>query len=304
MELAGLLLLILLPPSDATGDLPVAIEGSLRQELGAVSLAIAPDTLVTPAMYQGKAAQMPARFVAHVYWKDQDRVRIEIVAGSQAPADRTSARELAFAQVDSKSERGRAIGLALAELLRESPVSAWIETPRGPPPANAGQDTHLALGGMLAFEHIRNGNWATGPEATYDFGLGRAFRLGLAGAALFSSSNQYAEFGLSLGLTWEFLRSENRRHALGVGMKLGLWREAATVQYSEHSSSDSCWSGALAASVHGRVTLWGSLRLVGEVDLRGASSGLSLTVGDDSVKTTTDYSRFRPLVALGLEYAL
>src|SRR5512138_2120442 len=124
MPAATLFLLLLLPPADTTGDLAAGLQTSLREQLGDVAMAIVPDTLVTPAMWQGPGAAMRARFVARVAWLDQDRVRIELLA-TQAHATPVSARDLAFAPQDSKPERGRAVGLALAELLRESPAAAF-----------------------------------------------------------------------------------------------------------------------------------------------------------------------------------
>jgi hypothetical protein len=53
MELASLFLLLLLPPTDATGEMASALEASLHAELGDVAMAMAPDRLVTPAMLEG-----------------------------------------------------------------------------------------------------------------------------------------------------------------------------------------------------------------------------------------------------------
>ena len=99
MELAGLILLILLPPEDAAGNLAMGIKTSLQQELGGVAMAVAPDSLVTPAMWQGEKAPMRARFVAHVLWEQKNRARIELLAfsGRAAGAEGPRSRKLNFA---------------------------------------------------------------------------------------------------------------------------------------------------------------------------------------------------------------
>jgi hypothetical protein len=310
MELASLILLILLPPADATGDTAAAVEASLHHQLGDVAIAIAPDTLVTPAMWQGEKSPMRARFVAHVVWTQKNRASIELtsfVANTKGKPVRTT-RELPFADQDSNTERGRAIGLVLAELLRESPPSAWAGT-AGPVPAGAAEEkpSHLALGAMFATERVQSGNWAVGPELTYDFGLSDAFRVQASGDTLLSSINQYNEIGLGLGAGWDFLRSSRGRHALGVGLEVDAFHESATFG-SEHPHSISAWNVALGAALGGHVTVWRTLRLVGEVDLRATlrPETLPVTTIDDNVTTTVTYtlSRWRPAFALGLELAL
>jgi hypothetical protein len=304
MELASLFLLVLLPPADATGDTAVAVEASLRHELGDVAMVLAPDSLVTPAMWQGEKAQMRARFVAHLMWKQKDQASVELawLASTASGHGRRSTRELTFAPQDSRSERGRAIGLVVAELLRESPSSAWAETKMGLA-ASLDGPSYLVLGGMFAAERARSGNWALGPELTYDFGLVDGLRLQALGTALFSSTDQYSEIGLGVGIAWDFLRSEHGRHALGVGLEGGVRHESAS-RASDNTSSDSRWDMALGASLSGRLTVWRSLRLIGEFDVSALSGTVALTVGENAGRRTYSFSRWRPAFALGLQLAL
>jgi hypothetical protein len=306
MELASLFLLLLLPPADATGDTATAVTASLRRELGDVSMVIAPDTLVTPAMWQGEKASMHARFVVHLVWKKKDTASIEVFSPSAAKdsAGFRRERELNFAQQDSKAERGRALGLVVAELLRESPAAALTapELVADKVAVEAGPPARLVLGGMFAMERVRSGNWAMGPALTYDFGLSEAVRLQASGAALFGSSDQYGGIGADLGVFWDVLRSERGRHALGIGLEVGLLRESATAA-SDYSQGSSQWSVAFGPGVGGRLTVWRGLRIVGEADLHVTSSAMRVTVGDDK-KLTHTFSRWRPVFAAGLEYAL
>jgi len=308
MELASLFLLVLLPPADATGDTATAVTASLRRELGDVSMAIAPDTLVTPAMWQGEKASMHARFVVHLVWKNKDTASIEVFSPNSAKdaAGFRRERELTFSQQDSKTERGRAIGLVVAELLRESPAAALAAA--GPAVDKAvvetGAPSRLVLGGMFAMERVRSGSWAMGPELTYDFGLSESLRLQASGTARFASADQYSGFGAGFGLFWDFLRSERGRHAIGVGLEVGVLHESATVGSSDNVQSDSKWSLAFGPSLGGRLTVWRGLRIVGEFDLCVTSAPLSVTGGEDNKKITHTFSRWRPASALGLEVAL
>jgi hypothetical protein len=308
MELASLFLLVLLPPADATGDTATAVTASLRSQLGDVAMAIAPDTLVTPAMWKGDKAPLRARFVVHLVWQGKDTARIEIFSQSQA-ADTgglPKPRELAFDAKDSKAERGRAIGLVVAELLRESPASALAMTNLGVDKvaAERGSPSHVVLGGMFALERVRVGDWAMGPELTYDFGLSEALRLQASGTALFASVDQYAGIGVDVGAFWDFLYSERGRHALGVGLEAGVRRESATGASSDNSQTVSQWDFVAGASLGGRLTVWRTLRIVGEADLRVTSGALSVTFGEESNRTTLTFLRLRPAFALGLEFAL
>jgi hypothetical protein len=312
MELATLFLLVLLPPADATGETATAVTASLRRQLGDVTMAIAPDTLVTPAMWQGENAQMRARFVVHLLWKDKDKASIEVFSPTSAKDAKgfRRSRDLPFSPQDSKAERGRAIGLAVAELLRESPASALAV---GAPAVSRyssepGLPSRVVLGGLLAVERVRTGNWAMGPELTYDFGLSQAVRLQASGAALFGSEDQYVGIGADVGIFWDFLCSEHGRHSLGIGLEMGVLRESATVSEglgSDNAQSASMWNLSVGPSLAGRLTVWRSLRVVGELDLR-ISSGrtMSVTAGEDRNKVTHTFEQVRPVIALGLEVAL
>lgn len=307
MELASLFLLILLPPADATGDTATAVTASLRRELGDVSMAIAPDTLVTPVMWQGEKASMRARFVVHLVWKMKTTASIEVFSPTSAKdsAGFRRNRDLAFAEQDSKAERGRAIGLVVAELLRESPAAALTTAgiALDKAAAETGTPSHLVLGGMFAVERVRTGNWAMGPELTYDFGLSEALRLQVSGSARFGSADQYNGIGADMGVFWDFLRSERGRHALGIGMEVGMLRESATGA-GEHGQSASQWNLAVAPSIGGRLTIWRKVRIVGEVDWRATSGTMTLTVGEEASQTRHTFSRMRPAFALGLDVAL
>jgi hypothetical protein len=302
MDAAPLFLLLLLPPADTTGDTAAGIQASLRRELGDVAMAVAPSTLVTPAMWQGEKAQLRARFVAKVEWTTKDKANVELLA---SPSSHSSVRVLAFAPLDGKLERGRAIGLVLAELLRESPAAAFTAAvpAAGAAKANAAPPARLAIGAMVTTERATSGNWATGPELTYGYGLSPAFCLHASGFALFGSSDSYLDIGFGLGARWDFLRSPDGRRALGIGLGAEFLHESAGSSSDEHRSV-SQWNLALGGRLAGRVTLWRMLRLVGEFDMQAVTRATSHNVGDDWDRRTYSYSRWRPGFALGLELGM
>ncbi len=269
-------------------------------------MAIAPDTLVTPAMWQGDKAPMRARFVVRMTWKEKDTASIEIFSPASAkdPVGFRKSRDLAFFPQDSENERGRAMGLVVAELLRESPASPLVvaKPDHGKAAPESGSPPRLALGGMLAGERVRSGDWAMGPDLTYDFMLGEAIRLRASGEAIFGSADQYSGIGADVGVFWDFLRSEHGRHALGVGFVFGALRESATAE-SDHDRSASKWSLELGPSLVGRVAVWRTLRIVGEADLRVTSGAMTVTP-DNGNGAQLSFSRWRPFFALGLEFAL
>ena len=212
MELVGLFLLVLMPPADATGETAEALTVSIHAELGDVTMVLAPDTLVTPAMWQGENASMRARFVAHVIWKDKNNITVDVVSNGDAGsrAQFHESRSLAFAAEDSKTERGRAMALVLAELLRESPAAALIVA--HPPGAVEASASRLALAGLFADERVRTGAWAMGPEVRIALSVNDAFWVNASGRAQFASADQYQGFGAGLAAVWRLLRSQSNRH--------------------------------------------------------------------------------------------
>jgi hypothetical protein len=322
MELAGLFLLILMPPADATGETAEALTASLHAELGDVTMVLAPDTLVTPAMWQGEHASMRARFVAHVIWKDKNNIAVDVVSNGDAPnrPQFHERRNLAFSAADSKTERGRAIALVLAELLRESPAAALIVAH---PPGEASA-SRLALAGLFAAERTFPGSWGLGPEVMVGFGVTEAFWVRARGRALFGSADfqyqatndgvtrtatttdQYNNIGVGLEAVWMFLRSERNRHGLGIGLGVDVLHESASVA-GEHGQSVSGWNVALVPSLTGSVTIWQRLRLVGSLDARFLPIARAVEQRAEGsaqpVKSFTN-SKLRPACALGLELAL
>jgi hypothetical protein len=317
MEATTLFLLLLLPPADTAGDTAAAIQASLRHELGEVSMVIAPDTLVTPSMWQGEKAPMRARFVVRVVRKEPDRVKVDLLAGADAASKTTeTSRDLTFVPEDGNSERGRAVGLVIAELLRSSPTSAWADG-HGPPMATP---SRVELGGMFATERAAPGVWAYGAALTYGFGLSDAFQVRAAALALFGSHDQYKDMGITVGANWDFLRLAANRYAIGVDLSAGYAYESATISFGAGghevdsggtTASPSQSNFVVGACLRARATIWRSLRFVAEGGLRllsGRLAGPTTLQGEEGriiqVPSPLSYSHWRPTMWAGLELAM
>jgi hypothetical protein len=249
---------------------------------------------------------MRARFVAKIAWATPNQASIEVLFASASPATKASpARALTFSPRDGKPERGRAIGLALAELLRELPGAAFTDplpAVAAAPKADTGDGNRFGIGGMVAVERARSGNWATGPVLSYGFGLGPAWSLQAAGRVAFGSADNYLDFGFGLGARWDFLRGARGR--LGIGLGGEMLRESAIAD-GEDAKTATHWTPALAGTVSGRLKLWRSLRLVAGLELRAVMRSLEVTAGEEErSRTTYGFSRWRPGFALGLELTL
>ena len=279
------------------------MERSLRSELGEVAMATVPDTLVTPAMLE---VRYRARFVARVAWAGKDKASIEVTSSPAASADPAyrASRVLAFSPHDRKSERGRAIGLVVAGLLRESPVAALslgaASTPAWPTePARPGP----VLGASFEMERANVGNWAMGPALFFDLRLLASLRLRVSANALLG--DQYVDVGSAVDVRWSFLQSNSERHGVAVGLGVLVFHESASTS-GEHGGSASQWNLGFWGGLSAHTTLWKSLRAVGQVGLRATARGMSYDYGeeDEGERRTVTFSHWRPELGLGLAYAL
>jgi hypothetical protein len=306
MEAVPLFLLILLPPADTTGDVAAGMQASLRRELGDVTMAVAPDTLVTPAMLRGERAALRARFVANVGWATRDKATVELHASASGAGVTSQTRVLTFAPQDGKLERGRAIGLVLAELLRESSAAAFAAPLLGTSAAQAppAAPSRLAPGAWFATDRVKSGNWAMGPELGTGFALTPAWWLQATGRALFGMSDQYFSLGFGVAARWDFLRARDGTRALGIGLGWEVFRESAKVD-AEEDHSASIFNLGFGGTLAGRIAIAQSLRLVGAFQMQASLRAISLTLGEDAnCLRTCDYSHWRPGFSVGLELLL
>ena len=110
-------------------------------------MAVAPGTLVTPAMWQGGKAQLRARFVGPGrVGGPEHEATVELLFPVSTTSEPVARSHAGLRPQDGKLERGRAIGLVLAELLRESPGSAFTDATAATA-ASAGPSTESSLPG-------------------------------------------------------------------------------------------------------------------------------------------------------------
>jgi hypothetical protein len=241
-------------------------------------------------------------------WRNKDQATVTLLAGADAVSKtHRGSRDLDFAPEDSKSERGRAIGLVIAELLRSSPAWAWSRSAKGDAAVQpgVGEPLYADAGAAFASERAMSGEWASGPALAFGLNLSEAFQLRAEGAFLIGSRNQYREAGLRVGANWDFLRLASHRFALGVCLLAGFSHESLTIAGDDgKSTAPTQWNGTVGASLRARVALWRSLGLVAEGGIRAQSGNMSGTFGDDDHKSKYDYSRWRPGFALGLDLAM
>ncbi len=301
MELAPLFLLLLLPPADATGDMADALQSSLRSELGDVSMALAPDRLVTPAMLEGDNPAYRARFVAHVTWSGKDKASIELQVRREArvAASYRASRVMSFEPRDRKAERGRAIGLVIAGLLRDSPPAAVGTALASPAAASEPVQRGLALGAVCAVQRARPGTWLAGP--VFSFAAPLTDVLGLQVSTGVLASDDTWQLPLAVEARWRFLRSHDDRRALALGLGAIVLRETSTLSLDD-SENVSLWNVGAVASLSGYVTLGRSLRMLAQVESQALARGMKVRYGEEAVRSMA-FSRWRPGFALGLAYA-
>lgn len=308
MEFAKLLLLILLPSADAGTDMTAAIQAALYQDLGQVAIAVAPDTPSSRKSWQNPQGAFKARYVARFDWVAKRKARIELWRGDQVgkAKNRIGMREVSFAATDATAEQGRAIGLVIVQLMRELPDSdlfppapaavAAAPVPPPAPPANF-------FVGRFNVEHARSGGWTYGPEVLALIRLSP--RLCAQGNVFVGMDGDegYTEVGFGAGVAYFPLQSTDLRHGLGVGLRLGAFREWVREGEEDEVSTKIHWAPTVAGEVTGYVGIWRSLQAHAAMGLRGSTGELSFTVGEDSSRRTYTYGSWRPAFSVGLGFA-
>jgi hypothetical protein len=307
MDLTPLFLLLLLPPTDATGDLANALEASLHSELGDVAMAMAPDRLVTPAMMEGENPPYRARFVAHVTWAGRDKASIEVQSTGEAKTPYRASRVVTFSPRDRKAERGRAIGLVIAGLLRDSPPAIFgtaSTLPSAAPSAAAEPIPRgLAIGALFSVQRARSGMWPVGPVLSFDASLSDAVGLNVGVGVL--ATDDYWQVPMAVQGRWRFLRSDDGRRALAIGLGVVLLHESMSQGGEEDDGGNAAqWNIGGVAGLSGHVTLGRSLRLLAQVEMQALARQMMIQAGEDRVISTTAFARWRPAFGLGLAYSM
>jgi hypothetical protein len=303
MELAPLFLLLLLPPADATGEMASAVEASLRSELGDVAMALVPDRLVTPAMLEGDNPPYRARFVARVTWSDRDKASIEVQSGreSKTATPYRASRVVTFSRGDRKAQRGRALGLVIAGLLRDSPPSVFGTAAR-PAPLPEPTRQGASLGALLSVQRSKTGTWPVGPAFFVAWPLLDTLDLRISAGVL--AAQNYWQLPMTIAGTWRFLRSRDERQGVAIGLGAVLLRESGSQGSDDDDAGQvSMWNVGGVSSLSGHVTLGRSLRLLAQVELQALARRMTVRCVEDCIRDTA-FSRWRPAFGLGLAYPM
>jgi hypothetical protein len=220
------------------------------------------------------------RAVVALAWSDAEHRRAHLRLHA-ARTDRWIDRELDFAPEDTPSERGRALGFAMASMLPEGDPTLPLATTLAPaepspPPARLGANAVEAA--FLAGTGAGGPAGGLGPRLGIDrfvasglsFGLSLSSRWGRIGALDVDEMTSSA--GLGVGL-WPFAPTAERRLGVGVRAEALLLREAVThtdAAGATRSKSDLVPGGGLALAATWRLA--GALELV-------ASGGAELAFG-------------------------
>ena len=312
MEFASLLLLILLPASDAGTDMTAAIQAALYRDLGQVAIAVAPDTASSRKSWQEANGDYRAKYVTRFTWSRKHKARVELWRGQGVgdPKDRLGMREITFSPSDATAERGRALGLVVVQLMRELPEAdlgmpkptpqpvVIVEAPPAPTPSPRG---HAAVA-LLSFSRAASGVWTYGPEIVASLHVLPHVSVQASIAFGQGSENGYSELGPGLGAAYFPWQSSDLRQGVGLGLRLGLYRESAQTGHEPPVTMRN-WEVAATPQVLGYFGIWRQIQAHAAVGLRRDTGTFSTEVGDDSDRMRFTYSAWRPSFSLGLGLA-
>ena len=300
-----LLLLILLPPTDAASDLAGAVQAALYRDLGQVAIAVVSDENSSQLTWQDRDGRFKTRFVSRLVWKNPRMATVNVYGGPSkaTPSDLVKTRDVGFSRGDSSRERGRAIGLVLVQLLRELPGAIDEKKPVEAAPAIAPISPHPnAFIVDMYTEHVSTDNWGLGPQLTIGHNLIPALRVRGFGLAIFGSQDSYSEFGAGAGVTWLFWRQAAGQRGLGLEGDAGICRGTVTTP-GEGGGSHGNVSGSFRAAATGYVHVSGSLFVGASLGLRALTSSLSYSFGDDR-KTYRSHPLLRGYLSFGAGFSL
>ena len=317
MNFPAIILLLLVPRSDVGGDvvnamLATLMDSEFHQHLVVQVDADRPGRLDVNAVSQGPQAP---NFAARMVWQDERRLSAtlvvrEVVSGS-VPY-RSISRAVAFAPADAPHEKGRALGLVLASMLRSlSGVPEASDESRanvaGNAPSNViaeGATQRHALRLLGAMLLVSGGEWAAGGELGYRLALWP--RLGfrasvlLRGGSVSGIQGHISTAGAGLGADAYLLHSPSWTLAVTFDILAIRQGWTGTISSSDDSSGRQGntvhWNAIFRPGVEGQLRLLRWLSIVGMVGFEVAASKESST-GEDTIVRSP--SQVYPLLMVG-----
>jgi len=316
MSVPTIILLLLVPRSDMGGDVVSAVLATLNTELHQ-QLAVQVDA-DRPGRLDVKTisrVMQPPNFAARMVWQDERHLSAtlvvrEVVSGS-VPY-RSISRAVAFAPADAPREKGRALGLVLASMLRSL---AGLPAPDGESQADVainapsttiaeGETQRHAVRLLGAALVVSGSEWAAGGEMGYRLALSphlgfRASAL-VRGGRVSGIKGHVSTLGAGLGADATLIRSPS--WTLAVPLDILVIRQgwigviSAADDGAGRSGDTVRWNAIFRPGVEGQLHLSRWLSVVGLVGFEVAASKESST-GDDTIVRSP--SQVYPLLMLG-----
>ena len=315
MTVSAIVLLLLVPRADLGGDVVDAVLATLmstelHQHLVVQVDADRPGRLDVKAVARGPQAP---NFAARMVWQDGRRLSAtlvvrEVVSGS-VPY-RSISRAVAFAPGDAPREKGRALGLVLAAMLRsltglpDPDGESRANVAGNAPPAAEGESQRHALRLLGAMLLVSRGEWAAGGEIGYRLAV--SSRLGFRAAALARGGrvsgiqSHVSTLGAGLGADVALIRSSSWTLAVTLDILAIRQGWTGTISSSDDSSGRQGntvhWNAIFRPGVEGQLRLLRWLSIVGMVGFEVAASKESST-GEDTIVRSP--SQVYPLLMVG-----
>ena len=313
MDVPTIILLLLVPRADVGGDVVKAVLSTLTttefgQRLAVQIDADRPGRLDVKAV--SRAPQRP-NFAARVVWQDERRLSATLVVRevvSDSVPYHSVSRVVAFAPADAPREKGRALGLVLASMLRSLaglPEPAGENVVVNPPSSEIAGETQLhavrALGAMLL---VAGGEWAAGVEVGYRLAL--LPRLGFRAAVLARSGRvsgikgSVSTLGAGLGADAVLIHSPSWTMAVTLDIMAIRQGWIGLITAGDDGSGKTGdtvhWNAIFRPGVEGQLRLAPWLSIVGLVGFEVAASKESQR-GEDTIVRSP--SQVYPLLMLG-----
>jgi hypothetical protein len=308
MNSSAIILLLLVPKSDVGGEVVKGVMSTLTTVEFNERLAVQVDA-DRPGRLDAKAVSRAAHapnFAARVAWQDERRLSATLVVREVLPGSvpyHSMNRVVVFEPADSPREKGRALGLVLASMLRSLAGVPEPAAESAVPPSSEVPQRHAVrlLGALLL---VSGGEWSAGGEVGYRLALSP--HVGFRSAALLRSgrvsgiTGAVSTVGAGIGGDYVFIRSPSWTVAMALdilAIRQGWIGQITAADDGGGKTGNTVhWNAIFRPSVEGqlRVSRW--LSIVGVVGFEVAASKESQK-GEDSIVHAP--SQVYPLFMLG-----
>ena len=306
MNPSAIVLLLLVPRADVGGEVVKGALSTLTTVEFNERLAVQVDA-DRPGRLDVKTSSRAARtpnFAARVAWQDERRLSATLVVREVLPGAgpyHSMSRAVVFAPEDAPREKGRALGLVLASMLRSL---AGIPEPGAPPVETAVESPRHSVRLLGALLPVSGSELSAGGEVSYR--LAPSPHLGFRAAAVVREGSVsgikggVSTVGAGLGLDYVFVHSPSWTVAVALdilAIRQG-WIGLITAADDGGGKTGNTvhWNAIFRPSVEGQLHVWRWLSMVGIVGFEVAASKESQRSEDTIVRAP---SQVYPLFMLG-----